>query len=117
MIADNPGPHEMQPLTEAQIREAARALSAEYSRLVDAALITAADQADLARAQAIARLRLLTPFRDFVIANKEPVYFKLDEDMGSAGVVYFKLRLIVNPSLLRNNLGPSLVSNARIAIP
>jgi signal transduction histidine kinase len=51
-----------------------------------------------------------------VIANKEPVYFKLDEDMGSAGVVYFKLRLIINPSLLRNDLGPPLVSNARIAI-
>lgn len=56
-----------------RIREAAESLGTECNRLVAAALNTATDQADLARAQAIARLRLLTPFRDFVIANQEPL--------------------------------------------
>jgi hypothetical protein len=57
----------------ARIREAATSLGTECERLADAALRTGTDQADLARAQAIARLRLLTPFRDFVIANQEPL--------------------------------------------
>ena len=51
-----------------------------------------------------------------VLSKRVPVYFKLDEEMGSAGVVIFKLRLIVDPTLLRNDLGPSLNENARIAI-
>ena len=50
-----------------------------------------------------------------VIANKEPVHFRLDEDLGSSGVVYFKLRLIIDPSFLRNDLGPSLEASLRIA--
>jgi hypothetical protein len=34
---------------------------------------TVKEQAELLRAQGIARLRLLTPFRDFVTANEEPL--------------------------------------------
>lgn len=56
-----------------RIRDAARAIGGDYHLLVDAALSTAKDQADLAKAQAIARLRLLTPFRDFVTANEKPL--------------------------------------------
>ncbi len=56
-----------------RLREAARVIGADYYRVLDAALDTAKDQADLAKAQAVARLRLLTPFRDFVIANEEPL--------------------------------------------
>jgi hypothetical protein len=52
-----------------RIRNAASALGSEYDRLVD----TARDQAALLNAQAIARLRFLIPFRDFVIANEEPL--------------------------------------------
>jgi hypothetical protein len=56
-----------------RLREAARVIGADYHRVLDAALDTAKDQADLAKAQAVARLRLLTPFLDFVIANEEPL--------------------------------------------
>jgi hypothetical protein len=57
----------------ARIREAAKSLGEDCNRLVEAVLSTANEQADLVRAQAIARLRLLIPFRDFVIANKAPL--------------------------------------------
>jgi hypothetical protein len=56
-----------------RIRTAAKALGSDYDRLVDAAFGTVKDQIDLAKVQAIARLRLLTPFRDFVTANEEPL--------------------------------------------
>jgi hypothetical protein len=56
-----------------RLRDAARALGVEYHRLADAALDTGQNQAALARAQAIERLRRLTPFRDFVTANEEPL--------------------------------------------
>jgi hypothetical protein len=56
-----------------RIRDAAKALGADYHRLVDVALDTAKDQTELAKAQAIARLRLLTPFRDFITANEKPL--------------------------------------------
>ena len=52
-----------------QIRMAARALGDDFVRLVE----IARDQADLAHAQAVARLRLLTPFRDFITRNEEPL--------------------------------------------
>ena len=51
-----------------------------------------------------------------VLAKRVPVYYRLDEDIGSAGVVYYKVRLIVDPTLLRNDLSNSLTENARIAI-
>jgi hypothetical protein len=52
-----------------RVRDAAKALASDYNRLVD----LAADQTELIRTQAVARLRLLTPFRDFVTANEEPL--------------------------------------------
>jgi hypothetical protein len=52
-----------------QVRIATRALGADIVRLVE----VARDQADLARAQAIARLQLLIPFRDFVTRNEKPL--------------------------------------------
>jgi signal transduction histidine kinase len=51
-----------------------------------------------------------------LLANKEPVYFKLGADLGSGEVVYFRLRLIVNPWLLRNDLWPSIKENLNIAL-
>ncbi len=56
-----------------RLRNTAGALGAEYHRLVDTAFEIATDQTELAKAQAIARLRLLAPFRDFIIANEEPL--------------------------------------------
>jgi len=52
-----------------QVRIATRALGADVIRLVE----IAKDQANLARAQAVARLRLLVPFRDFVTRNEQPL--------------------------------------------
>jgi hypothetical protein len=56
-----------------RLRDAAKAIGDDYHRLVDVALETARDQTNLSKAQAIARLRLLTPFRDFISANEEPL--------------------------------------------
>jgi hypothetical protein len=52
-----------------RVKEAARVLGGGYDRLVD----TARDQAGLVRAQAVARLRNLTPSRDFVLTNAAPL--------------------------------------------
>ena len=52
-----------------RVRRAARALSSQYDQFVDAAL----GQAALARDHAISRLRALTPFREFVRTNEEPL--------------------------------------------
>lgn len=52
-----------------RVRRAARALSSQYDQLLDAAM----GQAVLARDQALSRLRALTPFRDFVRTNEEPL--------------------------------------------
>jgi hypothetical protein len=52
-----------------RICDAAKALAGEYNRLVDLGM----NQGGLAKAQAVERLRLLTPFRDFVTANEEPL--------------------------------------------
>lgn len=50
-----------------------------------------------------------------LLRQKERVYFKLDEDLGSGGVVLFKLRLIIDPSLLRSTLIPTLTHSAELA--
>lgn len=65
-------------------------------------------------ARFVARAGLWEKLR--VLTNRDTVYFQLDEDLGSGGVVYFKLRLIIDPTFLRNDLGPSLAQNVRIAI-
>ena len=51
-----------------------------------------------------------------VLASHDLVYFQLNEPMGSGGVVYFHLRLIVDPSFLRNDLGSSVRGRILIAI-
>jgi hypothetical protein len=53
----------------AGIRLAARALGGDFFRAVE----FAKDQSELVRAQVVERLRLLTPFRDFVTRNEEPL--------------------------------------------
>ena len=52
-----------------RIRSAARSLGADFLHVID----VFKDQADLTRAQAVARLRLLMPFRDFVTENEKPL--------------------------------------------
>ena len=52
-----------------RVRRAARALSSHYDQLVDAAL----GQAALVKDQAISSLHALTPFREFVRTNEEPL--------------------------------------------
>jgi hypothetical protein len=41
---------------------------------IDGLIVTARDQVGSARAQAVARLRLLVPFRDFVVLNADPLF-------------------------------------------
>jgi hypothetical protein len=53
-----------------QVRNAAaRALGSGYDRLVE----NTSDQAELIKAQAISRLRALSPFGDFIRGNEEPL--------------------------------------------
>jgi hypothetical protein len=52
-----------------RFRIAAHSLNDDLARTVE----LAKDQSDLVRAQAVARLRLLTPFRDFITRNEEPL--------------------------------------------
>jgi hypothetical protein len=60
----------LQALRESKrFHDAARALGAEFDRLV----ATVEDQTELIRAQTVARLRLLIPFRNFVTANGGPL--------------------------------------------
>ena len=51
-----------------------------------------------------------------VLMKKEPAYYNLDEPMGSGSVTFFKVRVIVDPTLIRSDLLPSLRQNAKIAI-
>jgi hypothetical protein len=52
-----------------RVRNAARALGSGYDRLVE----NTSDQAELIKAQAISRLRVLSPFGDFIRINEEPL--------------------------------------------
>jgi len=52
-----------------------------------------------------------------ILMKKDPAYFKLDEPLAYPGSPpIFKLRIVIDPTLLRYDLGPSLRQNAKIAI-
>ena len=118
-------------LRDPVLRERLLKLIGQSKALSEIALVSAVDSEEvLASTTIIHNGQPSVPVPDFgkfvktssfmdrlrVIINKEPVYFKLDEDMGSGGQVLFKLRLILNPSLLRNQLTPSINRSLRIAI-
>src|SRR5262249_22716557 len=51
-----------------------------------------------------------------VLLNKSPEHYKLDEPMGSSGVTFFNVRVVIDPAFLQHDLVPTLEENARIAI-
>src|SRR5215471_7241894 len=52
----------------------------------------------------------------WVLMKKEPTYYMLEEKMGSGGHVFFRVRVIIDPTLIRSDLLPSLTQNAKIAV-
>jgi signal transduction histidine kinase len=51
-----------------------------------------------------------------VLLKKNPQYYKLEEPLGAGGVTLFNVRVIIDPTFLQHDLGPTLEENARIAI-
>jgi len=51
-----------------------------------------------------------------VLMKKQPFYYKLDEPLGPGDIPLYILRITIDPTLVRNDLGPSLTQNARISI-
>jgi signal transduction histidine kinase len=52
----------------------------------------------------------------WVLMKKEPTYYMLEEKLGSGGQVFFRVRVIIDPTLIRSDLLPSLTQNAKIAV-
>jgi signal transduction histidine kinase len=56
------------------------------------------------------------PKKLWVLMRKEPPSYMLEEKMGSGGTAFFRVRVIINPTLIRFDLLPSLTQNAKIAV-
>jgi signal transduction histidine kinase len=52
----------------------------------------------------------------WVLTRKETTYYMLEEPMGSGSTVLFRVRVIIDPTLIRHDLLPSLTQNGTIAI-
>jgi signal transduction histidine kinase/HAMP domain-containing protein len=51
-----------------------------------------------------------------VLMRRDPVSYRLDEPLGAGGVTLFILRVVIDPTLIKSEMGPPLTQNAMISI-